>query len=213
MSAQRTYIVSLLALVCIPAEAGEQQVEPAFVTNEDLREQFLIDIPEGWTTYDQSVVMTGKSQPTGLVLFTSVDLAGMEIMEQLETMSQLDTGEVPCFFVDRLPVKKKENCKEFSEKAAKEVVKMIKKDKMFKDSKTLLKPQAEAVTVAGCQGVRVVGETEKKEDGRIWRVEMRAVSDGEFLYLFTVRHLSEHFDASAEVFEKAMGTLQLAGVK
>ena len=57
-------------------------------------------------------------------------------------------------------------------------------------------------------GVQIVGEAQNK-DGRLWKVDVRVVSDGKYVYLFAVRHTAEYFEASHHVFEQAISTLKL----
>ena len=58
-----------------------------------------------------------------------------------------------------------------------------------------------------------MGEAKNKKSGLVWKVDLRAVSDGKYVYLFAVRHTEEFFDASHKVFEQAISTLKLTAAK
>jgi hypothetical protein len=197
-----------------PPPAAENSPE-GFVPYEGLKEQFTIALPQGWTAYDQSRALKGAPGRYGMVFFlaskdlTSDTAAGPSM--PVEVMVKVDTGEVPSFFVQREAAGKGMSCTGFSEKAEKTVVDLIGKDAAFK--KNALEPaHAEPASVGGCKGVRVRAKSQP-QNGSSWVADAYMASDGETLYIFSLRNRGENFDKNAEVFHKAVSTIRLSAVK
>lgn len=185
------------------------QSQKEFKTYEGHKQQFLIDIPEGWSAYEQMAVFTGP-RPTGMVIFSEENFANIKSFEnQLEAMSRWDTGIMPSFFVDRHPKNKRMSCGHFEKKETKSVTKMLKRDSMFDRDRKVISPlTATPISFGGCKGIRLKGETEK-QDGTRWVIDVHAVSDGEILYLFSLRNIKENYEKNSSVYEKAMSTVKL----
>jgi len=202
------YFFSLLIPAVVPAQAAGE-----FATYKGHQNQFLVNIPIEWSAYEQMKAITGKASPTGMVIFSKDNISKMEIQNQLKTMASIDTGEMPSFFVDRLPRKKKMSCSRFGKKETKLVLKLIENDKMFgRDRKIIAPLEANHTSFGGCEGIRIKGETEK-QDGTRWILDMHAVSDGKILYLFTLRNIKNNYEKNLSIYEKAMSTVQLTSVE
>ena len=192
----------------VPAQAAGM-VE----TYKDYQHQFLVDLPAGWSAYEQMKAITGKSSPNGMVIFSKEDISKMEIQDQLKTMANADTGAIPSFFVDRLPKKNKMSCKSFGKKEAKSVLKLIKKDKMFSRDRKIIAPlETSFISFGGCEGIRIKGETEK-QDGTRWVIDIHAASDGKILYLFTLRNIKNNYEKNLGIYEEAMSTVKLTSTE
>jgi len=189
------------------------QSEKEFKTYEGHKQQFLIDIPEGWSAYEQWNPFAGTSTLTGMVIFSKENIAKMDIDDQLEAMARWDIGIMPSFFVDRHPKNKRMSCDHFEKKEIKSVTKMIKKDSMFDRDRKVISPlTATPISFGGCKGIRLKGETEK-QNGTRWVVDIHAASDGKVLYLFSLRNIKENFEKNLSVYEKAMSTVKLTSVE
>ncbi|MCH9025787.1 MAG: hypothetical protein IIA05_01575 [Proteobacteria bacterium] len=193
------------------------QSQKEFKTYEGHKQQFLIDIPEGWFVHDQWEAITGMSSPTGMVFFTKENIAKIkmsaeteeELLAGLEAMARIDIGDMPSFFVDRHPKNKRMSCGHFEKKETKSVTKMLKKDSMFDRDRKVISPlTATPISFGGCKGIRLKGETEK-QNGTRWVMDVHAVSDGEILYLFSLRNIKENYEKNLSVYEKAMSTVKL----
>lgn len=201
------YVVPVAILGCLaPFETTQAQVPDGFVLYEGHKAEFTIALPQGWTVYDQGAMLTGKPSPVGMLIFTSSNPESLEIEAQLQLIGKMDTGELPSFFVDRLPAKKGTTCASFPEKAQKDVAKLIQRN----FSGANVEPaRVEATTVGGCQGLRVRINVRAK-DGTQWLADVRAVSNGNTLYLFSLRNHRGNFEKNLEAYEKAMSTLRMA---
>lgn len=172
--------------------------------------QFSVRLPRGWSVYDQNKELTGKSGPSGMVIFTSVEVAKLTVEDFMKLMPQWDTGAVPAFFVDRGPAEKGTSCAGFPEKSQKKLLKRVEGSSVGKGDKVTTPFQAEPVTLGTCSGVRVHGEVQKAS-GEAWRFDVRTISDGKTMYMFALRNLKAQFEKNQAGYESAMATVRLAG--
>ncbi len=173
-----------------------------FVLFEERKDQFTIAIPKDWTAYDQSRLLgEQQAQKRGgmfnvIIFYRAQDPPSNDGMS-VEIMRKIDVGEVPSFFVQKMAAEKGMSCDGFSEKAGKQVVKLLGLDGSH----------WEPSPVAGCKGVRVRGSGgDRKQD-------VYAASDGRILYLFYLRMPAEKFEQNAEVFQKSVATAKLTAAK
>ena len=205
-------VVTYFLIFLIPAVVSAQEVGE-FDTYKEHQHQFLVDLPAGWSAYEQMKAITGKATPTGMIIFSKENIAKMDFNDQLKAMKKWDAGEMPSFFVDRLPKKKKMSCNHFGKNEIKLVTKLIKKDIMFgRDRKVIMSLSAKPIPFGGCEGVRLKGETEK-QDGTRWVMDVHAVSDGKLLYMFALRNIKENYVNNINTYEKAMSTVQLTSIE
>jgi hypothetical protein len=126
-------------------------------------------------------------------------------------MRKVDSGEFSSFFLQRQAAAKGMSCTGFSEKAEKKLVDLIGKDQDFK--KNALEPaHAEPAAVGGCKGVRVRAKSQP-QGGSSWVADAYMASDGETLYIFSLRNQADYYDKNAEVFQKAVSTAKLSAAK
>ncbi len=175
-----------------------------------LKDQFTIALPAGWSVYDQTQALSGKASPHGVIFFSAELLtkAG-ETLADLGAMSRADTGDLPSFFVDRKPAARGMSCAKFTKPAAYDIGVMLTEDPIFgavrrRFSSTPI--HHDPIPIGGCQGYRYKGEGKKGQ----WILDVRAVSDGKVLYLFSLRSTAENYDKNIDTFEKAIGALRLA---
>ena len=172
--------------------------------------QFTVRLPRGWSVYDQTRELTGKSGPSGMVYFSSVEVGTPTGEDFTKLMVQWDTGAVPAFFVDRGPAEKGTSCAGIAEKAQKKLLKRVESSSVGKGDKVTVPFQAETITLGPCSGVRIQGEV-RKASGNVWRYDVRTLSDGKTMYMFALRNLKAHFEKNLAGYESAMATVRLAG--
>jgi hypothetical protein len=203
--------LGLLAALALAAPVATIEASE-LILYEGLPDQFTIALPEGWTAYDQRLAVTGERSLVGMVIFSPVDFSRLDSAEkQIEAMLKLDTGETACFFVDRHPAPKGSSCKAFSEKATKKVRRMIESDPILAKDRRVIEPlRVETMPLGSCDALRWTART-RRADGNESALEVRAISDGEILYLFSLRNRSEFFEANHETYERSLATLRLSG--
>lgn len=125
----------------------------------------------------------------------------------------VELGDVLGFMLDRGPAKRGMSCEGFEGKAEKKLLKLVGADPMFGPGRTTRQePQAEPVTVGGCQGLRVKGKgTARDGDGK--NLDVLAVSDGEVLFLFKLLNLDDYYSKNVVTFEQVLSTIDLAVAK
>lgn len=175
-----------------------------------LKDQFTIDLPAGWRAYDQNQALSGKPSAEGVVVFSAqaVTKEG-ETTADPNIMSRVDSGDLPSFFVDRQPAVKGISCAGFSKSEAYNLGVKLTSDPIFGAMRryfSAMPIKHDKIQVGGCQGLRYKGEGKKGE----WILDVRAVSDGKVLYLFSLRNTAANYAKNIATFEKAIGTLKLA---
>ena len=188
-----------------------------FVSYEGSKEQFTIALPKDWTVYDQGQMMkaSGMRMPTGvadMVIFYQSSDPAAQAMLSPELMGKVDTGVLPSFFLQRQRADKGMSCSGFSDKAEKRAVDLIGKDSEFKGKNAVEAAHAESVAVGGCKGLKISAKG-KRGQGATLVAEAYVASDGETMYVFSLRNPAENFDKNVDVFHKAISTLRLAAAK
>ena len=66
--------------------------------------------------------------------------------------------------------------------------------------------------IGGCRGHRIQAEAILGDppEAERWLIDVRAVSDGNVVYLFIARGTEQHLPGILQTFEAALGTLELA---
>ena len=208
-----------------PAATSSQPASAAtlpdgFVLFEGRKDQFIIAIPKDWAVHDQARLLEEhgvqrmKDNYFNMIIFyRSPDAAPSGDMS-VEVMRKIDTLEVPSFFVQKVRPSNGMSCGEFSEKAQKEVLKLVSSSDSFTKGATVTEaPHAEPSAVAGCKGTRIQGSGQAQKSSTATKHVVYAASDGAVLYLFSLRGPADKFDQSAQVFEKAMATARLTAAR
>lgn len=193
------------ALVLAGAAAAQEQAPEAGRLFDGLKDQFTIVLPKGWTVYDvdhETAAFTEKPNPYGLVLFLAESALGpgekVFNRDNPQAVLRVIRGDVPSFYVERLQAGKGMSCSRLTRSAKSEIALMVGKNPVFGA------PRTSEIEIAGCQGLKVEGS------GQGWRLEVRAVSDGKTLYLFSLRNSADNFARNLGAYETALATLQLA---
>ncbi len=203
----------------VSSQAGTADALPeGFVLYEGQKSQFTIALPQGWVAYDQSTInrrhgMQENSKFNLIFFYLPPNPTSQDSMS-VEVMNKISTGEIPAFFVQKLPAEKGMSCAGLSEKAEKYVFEMVTGDPMWGKGATILEaPRSEPNSVAGCKGIRVRATGQAASGNTPWTVEMYAVSDGKTLYLFTLRNYADNYKKNAEAFQKSVATARLTAAK
>ncbi len=200
----------LLVLLLSGVAATETEIEQVKPKNGkadelriEVRGPFTIALPPGWTANDQLKAIGDVSPEDrdffNIVIFASVNLEELEREQRNIAMLEWDIGDLPGFFVDRSPASRGMSCEGMSKKAEKKIVKA---------GPALLQVHSETISIGDCQGLRIRGRT-KKADGTEWVMDVHALSDGNTLYLFSLRNIAENYDKNLEVYEEAVSTVRL----
>ena len=196
------------------APSPSEALPESFVPYLGLKDQFTIAIPADWMAYDQSQVLKGAPGRFGMVFFLpskqfSSEAGGEQALMSAEVLLKVDKGDIPSFFVERQPADKGMTCAGFSPKAEKKLVDLIAKDPMFKGKNALEPARVEPAGVAGCKGIRIRAKGQPSP-GDPWVADAYMASDGQTLYIFSLRNKAENYEKNAAVFQKAISTAKLS---
>lgn len=180
-----------------------------YKTCDSLKEQFTIDLPIGWSVYDQTQALNGNPSRQGIVVFSAESLTKPgEKMADPATMSRADSGDLPSFFVDRMKAAKGMSCNKFTKAMAYNIGVTLTEDPMFGAARRMFSTTPihhDPISIDGCQGYRYKGAGKNGQS----ILDVRAVSDGNVLYLFSLRNTAENYSKNVDTFEKAIETLRL----
>ena len=210
----RLFRITLVLAATLVALAGA-----AAAGIENVHDQFTIELPEGWTVYDQTAAITGQPGPYGMVFFSAEPvLSPGETMpssaRSMETLRRIGAGDVPSFFVDRHQAGRGMSCSKLTRNARNAIELMVGGDPIFGGlARQLLlpkRPQTSLIELGGCQALKLEGRGRVGPEKTEWILDVRAVSDGKTLYLFGLRNLAENFARNRGGYEAALATLRIS---
>jgi hypothetical protein len=213
----RFFMIAAALFLILATAAIHVKAQTVFQVKDSVKEQFTIALPGGWSMYNQSEAITGKSSSFGVVIFSEHPLARPgEKFPDTTMLAQSDKGEMPSFFVDRIPAPKGMSCSNFSNRVAYDLGMGFRNDPIFNNQGLKiadggLPVDYHSVQVAGCQGNQYNAKSKKNK--LKWILDVRAVSDGRVIYLFYLRNPEENYAKNIDIFEKAIATLQLNAAK
>lgn len=210
-----TLLVILSPLLLFSRMAASESA--GFEPYEGLKEQFTLALPHGWLVYNQS----RSGSPHGVVMFSSASLrisgkgkTKAELIEMSRVQAtQVDSGELASFFVDRYPAKSGMSCNGFSKGASKAKLRVLTSATALGGGSKLIEPaQVEPMALGGCQGLKVLVRAQTPEG---WELVMLvySFSDDQTTYDFTLRNRKEFFEKNRPVFDKVLSTLKITKSK
>jgi len=190
-----------------------QGLPEGFVLYKGSEGQFTIGIPKDWTAYDQGQAMKAAGMNVGgrfsdMIIFYQSKGPTSQLLFSPELMATVDTGETPSFFLQKLPAEKGTSCAGFTEKAKKKLVDIIGNDPHFKGKNASEPAHGDPAIVGGCQGLRVRAKGQMENGLRV--ADAYIASDGQRIYVFSLRNSGEYFDKNAGTFQKAVSTIKLS---
>lgn len=205
-------VLTALALT-VAASPGRASPDPA-PGGGGIRDQFEMVLPAGWSVYEQTEAVTGKPSAVGMVIFSAEPLtkAGAATADA-ESLVRVDTGELPSFFVERTVADKGMKCEKLSRTTVYNIGTTLQQDPSVSTAGRRifgggLEPGHKDIEIGGCRGVRFVIQAHEKDPSRHRVIDVRAVSDGKTLYLFSLRNAGVHYASNLEAFDKAVASVR-----
>lgn len=201
---------TMLGLLFAAEHAGAQE-EPADAPR-NVASQFVITLPSGWSIYDQSAAL-GQTDGTGVVIFSAEPVTKPgEQLADVELIRKVDSGEIASFFVDRMPAGKKVTCEKLPNATTYEIGQRMMQDPAMASPLRMFAPPPSAgdIKLGGCNGAKMRVEGQKKDPLKHWIVDVRAVSDSKFLFIFSLRNRADHYERNLPAFESALATVEFA---
>lgn len=196
---------------------AQYKVPEGFRTYDGLDFLFTLAVPEGWSAHHRSVIEIDGQPTWGEMLFlpgserdegAPGDPWGDHLVEW--SVDAVRAGQVGGIFIDRNKAERGMSCIGFTEKARARLLERAERDPLFRgvrgeEESTRTEPWA----VDGCHGLRIVRRS-RPEEGAEVVLDVRAVCDGETLFLFGLRSRADRFDADVEVFEQAVSHVRFS---
>jgi hypothetical protein len=205
---------AFIATVALPAPLMRISASQEPGASKGIEDQLTIALPEGWSVYDQTEAVSGKASALGIVIFSAQAMtkAG-ETTAGPDVLARVSTGEIASFFVERQKAHKgMTRAKELSKTAVYNIGTMINQDPAVGSVRRafsgLRPPSHTDIELGGCRGARFVVDAHKDDALKHWTIDVRAVSDGKFLYLFSLGNKADYYAKNLEAFEKANGTVR-----
>jgi len=173
--------------------------------------QFSLLLPEGWSIYDQSAAL-GAPGSTGVIIFSASPLNPPgSATADTEALVGVDRGDLPSFIVDRQRAERGMACAKLSKSAIYDIGTQLGRDPALSAMRrqfSYVTPRHEDIVLGGCKGVKFKLEASKGDAQNHVIIDVRAVSDGQVLYLFGLRNLAHNYAKNVGVFDAAMASLQ-----
>jgi hypothetical protein len=180
--------------------------------------QFTLAVPDGWDTYLESLVYVGERAPWGTIIVSSEEIRqparpdgdGARRAVDEGTLDRVRLGEIPGFFIERMPVEKGMKCKGFSEKGMERLLDLAAEGALFHGGGKLAGiPTASPELIDRCNGLRLRGQV-VAEDGTRTEIDLHAAAEGDTLFVFGLRAIPQRYEEYREVLDASLATLMFS---
>jgi len=199
------------------AGAAQYDVPAGFEPYLELEGQLTLAIPRGWSAYHRALTATDRHGFWGEAIFSPEPVVSPteqdpERREELrrQALRAIDSGEAGAFFVERREARRGMRCEGFSDKAVQLLQQWVAEDPLFEQGRSVDESvRTLPVVIDDCNGLRVVRHSRQPDD--VERVlDLRAISDGEIVFLFGLRSQADRYDEDLKRFETAMGSVRFS---
>jgi len=192
--------------------AAQYRVPEGYEAFDELDHQFTIAIPEGWSNYLQSVVIIGDRMPWGRIIFSAEPVRRDPQAREGDGVSleSVQRGEAPAFFLDRREARKGKACSGFTPPQRAELLEQVNSElRLDGGFEPTGQPELSPFSVNGCKGLKIVARS-RDADGAERVLDLRAVSDGETVFVFGMRGSAAHVERNRDPFETSVASLKFA---
>lgn len=192
--------------------------DSAVFTYQGNRNQFTIDIPDGWHVVDQS-----PYSETGVVAFYSQPLEAKydkdPVVNQqrqqamMDLLDGMESGAVPSFFIDRYKAEKGMTCDGFDARAQKKKLKIFtSSNALGKGAKVVGKPDVSTTEFGGCMGLKalIVADT---LDGNGMRMLVYSAAVAGITYDIALMAQPAYFAQNLAWFERVVASTRLTAAQ
>lgn len=190
--------------------------EPAFKPYEGNRDQFTLEIPDGWHVVDQSPyadagVIAFYSRPVEVKLDKDPAIAEQQKQAFMTMLNGMLSGEIPSFFMDRYKADKGMTCTGFDARALKKKLRIYaKSDVLGKKAKLLGEPEVATTPVGGCLGIRVMMRANTSTGATMHMLVYSAAVNGT-TYDIVLMTEPQYFAQNLPWFERVVASVRLTG--
>ena len=198
--------------------AAQYRVPQGYRAFADFSRQFTLAVPEPWDAYVESLVYVGERAPWGTIVISSEQIRRHARPDGDGAMTAVDeraldrarAGEIPAFFIERMPVESGMRCKGFSEKGLERLLELAAEGSLFHGGgKLAANPTASPEIIDRCKGLRIRGRVEA-EDGTQTEIDLHAAAEGDTLFVIGLRAIPERYEEYREVLDSSLATLMFS---
>jgi hypothetical protein len=209
----RKHATLLLGSLAALVSAKDVGAQPDATGASNIANQFTISLPQGWSVYDQNAAVFDRDDGFGVVVFSAQPVTKPDqAIADPELIAKVDSGENPSFFVDRKPADKNATCAKLSRPTLYDVGTKIAQDPALGGARRAfsagLQPRSTDIELGGCKGARFLLDGPKSDGDDQWIIDVRVVSDGKVLYLFSLRSRARFYRHNLPLFEGALATVK-----
>ncbi len=195
-------------------EAAQFRVPAGFELYEDPGRACVLAIPQGWSTYLESLVITNAHPGQGTTVLSerpirrTAEGRGEPAYDDLELLDAILAGESLGFLFERSQAGRGMGCEGFSKGGRERVLERARGDLVIgAGSATLAPPEVSPVTIGSCEGLRVL-QRSRRPDGAEVVLELHAVAHGETLYTFGLRALADRYEAFRKPYLATLASVE-----
>lgn len=208
------------SILLVPAVFGQSDLisieNPALKTYQGNRDQFTLELPEGWYVVDQSPqsrtgVIAFYSQPLNTKLDKDPVISKQQEQAMIGLVNDMLSGALPFFIVDRYKAEKGMTCAGFDERAQKRKLKIFKNSSAFgDDARVVGTPEISTTEFGGCKGIKAMVLAEGYAS--LQMLVYSAAVDG-ITYDIALVTETKYFEQNLPWFERTVASVQLTGAR
>lgn len=205
----------LLLSPCVVAQTDSTDGE-LYKTYLGNRNQFTIELPNGWHIIDQSPytdtgVIAFYSQPIELTLDKDPAISHQQEQAFMKLLNDMSSGALPTFFADRYKAGKGMNCQGFDASAQKKKLKIFSNaDALGRKPKLIGAPEVSKVDFGGCRELKVSFRADTSYGTTMQMLVYSAAING-MSYDFALLTEAQYFEQNLPWFERAIASVRLTG--
>lgn len=212
----RWTLFGVLTLVssAVAQTASSDADNAPYMTYQGNRDQFTVELPQGWHVVDQSPysktgVIAFYSQPIEIKLDKDPVIAGQQQADFMQLMNDMTSGALPTFFADRYKADKGMSCGGYDARAQKKKVKIFTSAAALgRKPKLLGEPETAAVDFGGCRGLKVTFRAVADYGATLKMQVYTAAVDG-LTYDFALLTEERFFAQNLPWFERMIASVRL----
>jgi hypothetical protein len=198
--------------------AAQYRVPRGYRAFADFSRQFTLAVPEQWDTYVESLEFVGRRAPWGTIIVSSEPIRrtarpggdGARPVIDESALERARLGEVPAFFIERMPLEKGMRCKGFSKKGMEKLLDLASEGALFQGGGRLAgNPTASPEIIDRCNGLRIRGQA-AAEDGTRTEIDLHAAAKGDTLFVVGLRAIPERYEQYREFLDASLATLMFS---
>lgn len=187
--------------------AAQYRVPDGFRAFDRLDFQFALALPEGWHHFVHSAVMIDNRMRQGTIIFSAERIERGDDNDAI--LQRVLAGRLDAFYLDRVAAGDGKACDGLNARQRERLIERGQVELTVGGYTVAEAPVAGADVFGDCPGLRVQGVA-KNLAGDEKRVDLRAVSDGETLFVFGLHHPAAGETERSRLFDAVIDSVKFA---